>query len=62
MSGNEAVVEEVSDKQTHPQKYHIIDAAWQSREFAQCSCMLDEWNIEDWRHMLGDRQPGGNQP
>ena len=62
MSGDEAVIEEHSDKQTHPRKYHIIDAAWQSQEFAQCSQMLDEWNIEDWKHTLGDRQPGGNQP
>lgn len=67
MSGDEEVVTENSNgtktrKQAHPRKYHIVDATWQSREFAKCSRTLDQWNIQDWEQSVGGRLPRGSGP
>ena len=56
MSGDE-VAENVAAG-TSGQSYHIIEAAWQSREFKICVRDLDFWNIKDF----DDYGRGGSRP
>ena len=63
MSGDEAVMEtSEEDRRVHPQVYHIVEAAWQSREFKTFARDLEVWNIDDWRLTGGGRLPGGSSP
>ncbi len=62
MSGDEAVVAEEDDRQLLPHVFHIVEAAWQSKEFKVFVRTLDDWNIEDQRQKTGESQSGGNCP
>ncbi|KAI1788737.1 hypothetical protein LXA43DRAFT_628877 [Ganoderma leucocontextum] len=59
MSGDEAAVaKEGAGTGSAGQAYHIVEAAWQSREFKICMRDLDVWNIQDF----GVDRPSGSRP